>query len=493
MQRKKIFISSVQSEFAEERQLLFDYLTTDALLGKFFKPFIFENVPALAIKPSTVFLQEVENCDIYIGLFGEKYGFEDIDGVSPTEREYDYATQLAKTRFVFLKNILGKRHPKEQALIKKAEQSVVRKSFDIPEQLKAAVYASLVRYLEENEIIRTTPFDATFHPQATIADLSEAKIRDFTGIAHRKRAFPFTEESKIESVLTHLNLIDGHRITNAAILLFGKSPQRFFITSEIRCAHFHGLDKVKPIPSYQVYKGDVFEMIDQAVDFVLSKINLYVGDRSKSVTVDVVYEIPKQVVTEAIVNAVAHRDYTSNGSVQVMLFADRFEVSNPGNFPHELTVEQLYTSHRSMPANPLIAETMYLRGAIERMGTGTEEMTKQCLAKGLGKPEFISYYGFQTIIRRTSIPLQTTGQVTGQVTGKMIRLINIFDNQSLSIKEMLRHLSLSGRDNFLKEYLIPAMDQGFVAMKYPQSPNHPKQSYYLTEKGIQIKTEILKS
>jgi hypothetical protein len=75
----------------------------------------------------------------------------------------------------------------------------------------------------------------------------------------------------------------------------------------------------------------------------------------------------------------------------------------------------------------------------------------------------------------------------------MIRLINIFDNQSLSIKEMLRHLSLSGRDNFLKEYLIPAMDQGFVAMKYPQSPNHPKQSYYLTEKGIQIKTEILKS
>ena len=42
-----------------------------------------------------------------------------------------------------------------------------------------------------------------------------------------------------------------------------------------------------------------------------------------------------------------------------------------------------------MPANPLIAEVMYLRRTIERMGTGTEEMTKQCVAKGLGKPEFI--------------------------------------------------------------------------------------------------------
>jgi len=44
-------------------------------------------------------------------------------------------------------------------------------------------------------------------------------------------------------------------------------------------------------------------------------------------------------------------------------------------------------------------------------------------------------------------------------------------------------LLISGRDNFLKKYLIPAMEQGFVAMKYPQSPKHPKQRYLLTGKG----------
>jgi len=65
----------------------------------------------------------------------------------------------------------------------------------------------------------------------------------------------------------------------------------------------------KPIPSYQVYKGDVFEMIDCAVDFVLSKINLYVGDRSKNVTVDVEHEILKQAVTEAIDSCCTSRLY----------------------------------------------------------------------------------------------------------------------------------------------------------------------------------------
>ena len=95
------------------------------------------------------------------------------------------------------------------------------------------------------------------------------------------------------------------------MLLFGKSPQRSLLSSEVRCAHFHGTEVAKPIPSYQVYKGTAFQLVDQAVDFVLSKIALSVGTRAESVQAPVAYEIPKEVVTEAIVNAVAHRDYTS--------------------------------------------------------------------------------------------------------------------------------------------------------------------------------------
>lgn len=77
MKRIKIFISSVQSEFAEERAMLCYYIRTDALLGKFFEPFIFEEVPANEYPTSHVYLKEVENCDIYLGLFGNLYGYED--------------------------------------------------------------------------------------------------------------------------------------------------------------------------------------------------------------------------------------------------------------------------------------------------------------------------------------------------------------------------------------------------------------------------------
>lgn len=105
MKRIRIFISSVQSEFAEERAMLSQYIRTDALLGKFFETFIFEDVPANEASPQQVYLNEVEMADIYLGLYGNNYGYEDEEGVSPTEREYDRAAELHKTRLVFIKSI----------------------------------------------------------------------------------------------------------------------------------------------------------------------------------------------------------------------------------------------------------------------------------------------------------------------------------------------------------------------------------------------------
>ena len=203
-------------------------------------------------------------------------------------------------------------------------------------------------------------------------------------------------------MLEHLKLLSDGRPTNAAVLLFGRSPQRFMISSEIKCAHFHGTRIAKPIPSYQVYKGTAFELVDQAVDFVLGKIALSVGTRAESVRAPITYEIPKEVVIEAVVNAVVHRDYASNGSVQVMLFADRLEVWNPGRLSPSLTLERLRGPHGSVPVNPLLAEALYLAEYIERMGTGTLDMIRRCAGAGLPEPEFAVTDGFVVTVRRTA-------------------------------------------------------------------------------------------
>ena len=152
--------------------------------------------------------------------------------------------------------------------------------------------------------------------------------------------------------------------------------------------HYHGTTVSKPIPSYQIYKGTAFELVDQAVDFVLSKINRHIGTRAQSVQAPATFELPREAVTEAIVNAVAHRDYTSNASVQVMLFADRLEVWNPGELPPSLTPERLREPHASIPRNPLIAEPLYLVRYIEKAGSGTLDMIERCRQANLPPPAF---------------------------------------------------------------------------------------------------------
>jgi ATP-dependent DNA helicase RecG len=130
MSKIKIFISSVQKEFSAERKLLAGYIESDALLGRFFESFIFEQSPALSSSAQRIYLNEVEHSDIYLGIFGVEYGSQDSEGVSPTEREFDYATLHHKTRLVFISDAENEqREPNELQFIQKTEKSVVRKVF----------------------------------------------------------------------------------------------------------------------------------------------------------------------------------------------------------------------------------------------------------------------------------------------------------------------------------------------------------------------------
>lgn len=116
--KKKLFISSVQAEFQEERRALVAYIRQDPMLSRYFEPYIFEESPAQDCSAQRAYMDEVEASDIYLGLYGERYGFEDKEGISPTEREYDAATQRNLYRIVLIKDVPA-RQTKEQQLIYK--------------------------------------------------------------------------------------------------------------------------------------------------------------------------------------------------------------------------------------------------------------------------------------------------------------------------------------------------------------------------------------
>jgi len=106
-------------------------------------------------------------------------------------------------------------------------------------------------------------------------------------------------------------------------------------------------------------------------------------------------------------------------SVQVMLFADRLEVCNPGRLPPPLTLEKLREAHRSVPGNPLLAESLYLTEYIERMGTGTLDMIRRCVEAGLAEPEFTVTDGFVTTVWRPVLPGYVSGRAAEQGTGQV--------------------------------------------------------------------------
>ncbi len=389
MATASIFISSVQKELAEERRAIKAFVEGDAMLRRYFTAFLFEDLPAADRRSDEVYLDEVDRCGVYVGLFGNDYGYEGKGGASPTEREFDRATLRGKPRLVFVKGADDKqRHPKMRSLVRKARDQLIRRRFESIPDLTAALYASLVEYLERDGSLRTRPFDASVCTGSTLADLSEEKLQWFLARARRERQFALAKNTPLQEALAHLNLLDGGIPTHAAILLFGRNPQKFLLTSEVKCMHFHSTEVRKPIPSYQIYKGTVFDLVDQATDFVMSKITRAVGTRAQGPEAPVEYELPQRAVAEAIVNAVAHRDYASNASVQITLFSDRLEIWNPGELPPPLTMERLRVPHPSIPRNPLIADPLFLARYIEKAGTGTLDMIALFQQAGLPEPEF---------------------------------------------------------------------------------------------------------
>ena len=105
MAMKRIFISSVQKEFAKERRQLAKYIRTDPLLRLFFDVFLFEETPAQERNAANIYLNEVDQCDIYLGIHGRTYGNTNAIGISATEQEYDEAGKRNKERICFLKKM----------------------------------------------------------------------------------------------------------------------------------------------------------------------------------------------------------------------------------------------------------------------------------------------------------------------------------------------------------------------------------------------------
>lgn len=176
--------------------------------------------------------------------------------------------------------------------------------------------------------------------------------------------------------------------------------------------------------------------------FVLDRLKRPVIPEQGKPTTQRPYEVPKFAIREAIVNAIAHRDYYSTAGVQIMVFTDRIEVWNPSELPPQLTLDSLRKPHPSVPRNPLIAEAFYLTTYIEKAGSGTLEMIKQCRDQGLPEPEFEQKMGcFVTIIWRSIL------------TDEYLSRLDLNERQKKSIKHIEKYGKIT-RAEYEKLYSV---------------------------------------
>lgn len=217
---------------------------------------------------------------------------------------------------------------------------------------------------------------------ATFEDLDGERIA-----AHQRHLGGLAPDSARELLLSR-GCLSGqppeHMPTVAGMLLFGREPQRWLRSAEITCVRYVGEQMSDDFVREDV-RGVLPDQIRRAEAFVSS--NMRRGMRLRGLSRSEVPEYPISVVREAIVNAVAHRDYSIRGdNIRLLMFSDRLEVYSPGRLPGHVTLDNLLDERFSR--NAALVQVLAEMGFIERLGYGIDRMIAVCQKEGLDSPEF---------------------------------------------------------------------------------------------------------
>lgn len=225
---------------------------------------------------------------------------------------------------------------------------------------------------------RREPWD-TRASQRPISDIDESTLIDYISRGKACGRISFDYDG-IGPVLERLGLLtpDG-KLTNAAAVLFCKSR-----IAKLKMGVFANAKRIDILDIQQV-SGTLFDLLNQARFYVLSNIRRRVIITGEKMERDEVPELPMDAVREAVVNALAHQDYTADEAIQVEVFPGSVEIYNAGWFIDGQIPEKHLTgeSQNSKSRNELIANTLFKSKDIEHFGTGMLRLQELCDDAGI--------------------------------------------------------------------------------------------------------------
>ena len=245
---------------------------------------------------------------------------------------------------------------------------------------------------------RTQPaFDGEPVLEGTLADLNRAALDAYLAQLRRSRPQASYLDASLEQVLTQLRVVRDVqgvlRPTLAGLLMFGNYPQAFEPQLVITFLHYYGVTEEEPTPrgerflDNRKFEGTIPELVEQATNYVMASMR-------KSSLIEGLYrrdvpEYPEAAIREAVVNAIAHRDYSHfvRGSyVQIRLFADRLEVQTPGGLYGGVTEDNLEDEQSTR--NRVLMRLLEDLHLVENRGSGIRAMIEAMRAANLEPPRF---------------------------------------------------------------------------------------------------------
>ena len=244
--------------------------------------------------------------------------------------------------------------------------------------------ASLSKFLLKRQ---GKKWDGVPVPNVQVQDLKESTFGFFRAKAEKSKRLDLdglegTNQELLENL--HLFLEDDKMLKRAAILLFHPIPEKYVVGAYIKIGYFGSDDDLQ---FQDEVKGNLLEQAEQALSLLKTKygkaqISYDNGSRIEE------FAFPEEAVREAVLNAIAHKDYSSGIPIQISVYQDHIIFWNEGYLPENWTVERLSRKHPSKPFNPDIANTLFRAGYIESWGRGTIKIINACKAHKIAPPIF---------------------------------------------------------------------------------------------------------
>ncbi|MGE5140727.1 MAG: ATP-binding protein [Rudaea sp.] len=282
-------------------------------------------------------------------------------------------------------------------------------------------------------------FEATLLPGAALEDLDRDRMNAYA------RLFSSSETGRLkwEDVLDLLYrrgclAKEGNQFkpTAAGLLLFARDPQRLLPSAEVLLARYSGKEMSDQFLR-ETARGPLPEQIRAAEAFVVA--NMRKGARIGDLVREERAEYPVPAVREAIVNAVAHRDYAIRGEeIRVLMFTDRIEVYSPGRLPGHITVDNIVEER--FARNEIIVQVLTDLGFVERLGYGIDRIIHLTREAGLPKPHF------QETANGFRLTLHGPGEQFASAGMDRYRQLAINERQQAALKFLDKNGRITNRD-----------------------------------------------